>query len=262
MNPASFDLKGRVALVTGATGFLGQEHCDALAEIGASVVVVDLNADDCRKQAAELSKRRGVKALGLGVDITDAAAVKRMMAHILAEFSRVDVLINNAQLKLQATYVPFSELKLEDWNRVFEVNLTGAFLCCQAVEAPMKAQGGGSVINMGSIYGVVAPDQRIYEGTPFNTPVTYPVTKAGMYGLMRYLATYWAKDRIRVNAITPGGVFNNHTDPFHSAYCNRVPMGRMGERHELRGAVQYLASDASSYVTGHNLVVDGGWTVW
>jgi NAD(P)-dependent dehydrogenase (short-subunit alcohol dehydrogenase family) len=185
-----------------------------------------------------------------------------MTKQVLDLFGRIDILVNNAQLRTSTMYVPFEELSIGDWNHILAVNLTGVFLCCQAIGPVMVQQCSGSIINMCSIYGVVAPDQRIYKDTSFNTPAVYSTTKAGVLGLTRYLATYWAPFNVRVNAITPGGVFNQHTDPFLSAYCERVPLGRMAKATELRGAIKFLASDAASYVTGHNLVVDGGWTVW
>jgi NAD(P)-dependent dehydrogenase (short-subunit alcohol dehydrogenase family) len=262
MNCPEFDLSDRVAIVTGATGFLGAEHCDALAESGARLVLVDVNGELCEERAARLIENRGADALGLGVDISQKAAVESMVESVVDHFGRIDILINNAQVQVPSMFVPFEDLSIEDWNRILDVNLTGAFLCCQAAGRVFVRQGSGSVINMGSIYGMLGPHHSIYKGTAFNTPAAYSVTKAGIYGLTRYLATYWAEKGIRVNAITPGGIYNQHKDPFHSAYSEQVPMKRMGKRFELRGAVKFLASDAASYVTGQNLVVDGGWTAW
>jgi Dehydrogenases with different specificities (related to short-chain alcohol dehydrogenases) len=177
-------------------------------------------------------------------------------------FGRIDVLVNGAAGRTPGFFKPFEEYELSDWNAVVAANLTGTFLCCQAVGPQMKKGGGGSIINTSSIYGVVAPDQRIYDGSSINTPAVYSASKAGVIGLTRYLATYWAEDKIRVNTITPGGMFNEQEPEFVRRYESRTPLGRMGRPHELRGAIVFLASEMSSYVTGHNLVVDGGWTTW
>jgi NAD(P)-dependent dehydrogenase (short-subunit alcohol dehydrogenase family) len=260
--PSPFDLQGRVAMITGACGFLGREHCDALAESGARVVVVDVDAAACSRVAEELAARRGVAVLAVATDITDRDAVQSLTRRVLERFGRIDVLVNNAQLQLASSWVEFEELAVEDWRRILDVNLTGTFLCCQAVGAHMRRERRGSIINFGSIYGMIGPDFRVYDGTPFTTAAVYSASKAGIYGLTRYLATHYGPHNVRVNAVTPGGIFNGHKDPFLGAYNERVPMRRMGEARELRGVMQFLASDASTYVTGQNIPVDGGRTAW
>ncbi len=272
-----FDLSGRVALITGATGLLGREHADVLAEAGAKVVLVDIQGEACRDMAREIISRRKVNALAIEVDIANKAEVAQMVDRAIAEFERIDILVNNAALTVKGGskqvkdyFAPFEEYQLDVWERALRVNLTGVFLCSQAVGRQMVEQNRGVIINICSTYGVVAPDQRIYENTrspydptiTFNTPACYSATKGAVLALTRYLATYWAGKNIRVNALTPGGVFDEHDEEFVKRYSSRTPMGRMAERSEYRGAILFLASDASSYMTGANLIVDGGWTAW
>ena len=262
MTSPAWSISGRVAVVTGATGFLGREHCDSLAEIGATVVAVDLDAAKLDESAEQIRKRWGTSVLTRTVDITNRSAVSALAAELLASLGRIDVLVNNAQLQLPTSWVEFEDLPVEDWRRILDVNLTGTFLCSQAVGRAMRVARQGSIINFGSIYGMIGPDFRVYEGTPFTTAAVYSASKAGVYGLTRYLATYYGPHNVRANAVTPGGIFNGHTDPFLSAYNERVPMRRMGTASELRGVMQFLASDASTYVTGQNIPVDGGRTAW
>jgi 2-deoxy-D-gluconate 3-dehydrogenase len=282
-----FDLRGRVAAVTGGAGLLGCEFCRTLAEAGAAVVVGDLNAGAASALAGSLVQA-GYSALGVEVDVTSPVSARRMVDEAVDGFGRLDILVNSAALdpKFDPQHVgsrhlgpqhgeqptassmlenSFEEYPLELWDQALSVNLTGMFLCCQAAVRPMLAQGKGAIINICSTYGLVGPDQRIYErpGEPTRyKPVFYSVTKAGVLGLTRYLATYYAGKDIRVNALTPGGVFNNHDETFLKAYSARTVLGRMAHRHEMNGALLFLASDASSYMTGSNLVVDGGWTAW
>jgi NAD(P)-dependent dehydrogenase (short-subunit alcohol dehydrogenase family) len=237
-------------------------YAHTLAEHGAHVILADIDQERCNQCAEEISKVSGRRALGLRCDVANAQDVQSAMRRADEAFGRIDILINNAAAQPPGFCTPFEEYSLEVWDRVMAVNLTGPFLMARAVAPVMLRQKSGSVINICSTYGVVGPNQHIYDGSSFNTPAVYSASKAGILGLTRYLATYWAEKGIRVNSITPGGVFRGHKDPFLANYCERVPMARMGEENELRGAVVYLASDASSYVTGHNLVVDGGWTIW
>ncbi len=273
-----FDLTGRVAIVTGGPGLLGKEFCRTLAEAGASVVVADINADGVNSTASTLIKA-GYHCLGVATDITQPESVHNLVDETLATFGRLDVLVNSAALdpkfdpdalaemaKRSALSGAFEDYPLDSWRAALDVNLTGMFLCCQAAVKPMLSQGKkGSIINICSTYGLVAPDQRIYQRSGEQSsykPVYYSVTKAGVLGLTRYLSTYYAGTDIRVNALTPGGVYNNHDDEFLQAYSARTVMGRMAHKDEMNGALLFLASDASSYMTGSNLVVDGGWTAW
>ena len=272
-----FDLSGRVAIVTGACGLLGREHCDVLAEAGAHVVVSDLCSDAARQQAETLSAGRGVEALAVAMDVTNKRAVEAAVAAALDRFGRLDILVNNAALtakggaeEMTGYFGSFEEYSLELWERALRTNLTGTFLCSQAVGRHFSRVNRGVIVNVSSMYGVVGPDQRLYAGTAnpygtectFNTPASYSATKAGILGLTRYLATYWARTNIRVNALTPGGVREEHKEAFVRSYSSRAVMGRMAECTEFRGALLFLASDASSYMTGANLIVDGGWTAW
>jgi NAD(P)-dependent dehydrogenase (short-subunit alcohol dehydrogenase family) len=271
----SFDLSARVIVVTGGAGLLGRQYGRALAEAGAQVVLADIDADGVENTAAEL-REAGLPgtAIGAAVDVTDEASVADLVRTTLAAFGRIDGLVNNAGLNPQfdrgrATphTVTFEEYPLAQWNRALAVNLTGPFLCARAVAPAMLDQRRGAIVNVSSIYGMVGPDQRLYEpeqpGAPREfKPVDYSVTKSGVLGLTRYLAVYWAGTGIRVNTLTPGGVFNDQSPEFVRRYAARAPLGRMAHRDEYSGALLFLLSDASSYMTGSNLVVDGGWTAW
>jgi len=274
--PNLFDLTDRVAIVTGGAGLLGAEFCHTLAEAGAAVTIADLAGGAAADLAASLTQN-GYRALARATDVTSADSVKEMVAATLEAYGRLDILINSAALdpkfdpksKKTSTARPhsgaFEDYPLELWQQALDVNLTGAMLCCQAAVQPMLEQGQGTIINVASIYGVVAPDQRLYhrQGQPPQfKPVYYTVTKAGILGLTKYLAAYYAGKDIRVNALTPGGIFNGHESAFVQSYAARAVMGRMGEKDEMNGAMLFLASDASKYMTGANLIVDGGWTTW
>ena len=269
-----FDLTGRVALVTGGVGLLGAEFCKTLAETGAAVAVVDMNASASQGTADTLTKS-GYKALAVPTDITKPESVNAMVEKVLAEFGRLDILVNSAALDPKfdpdamnkgITPGSFEDYPLDQWNAAMNVNLTGMFLVTQACVKPMIAQGKkGSIINICSTYGLNGPDQRIYvkdgKRVAFK-PVYYTVSKAGVMGFTKYLAAYYAETEIRVNALTPGGVFNNHEEYFVNNYSAKTILGRMANKDEMNGALLFLASDASSYMTGNNVVVDGGWTAW
>jgi len=269
-----FDLSGHVAVVTGGVGLLGAEFCRTLAEAGAAIAIVDLNTS-ALQGTAETLKNSGYKALSVPTDITNPDSVNAMVAKVLTEFGRLDILVNSAALdpkfdpdavKKGITPGAFEDYPLDQWNAAMNVNLTGMFLVTQACVKPMIAQGKkGSIINICSTYGLNGPDQRIYikdgQRVAFK-PVYYTVTKAGVMGFTKYLAAYYAETEIRVNALTPGGVYNNHEEYFVKNYSAKTILGRMANKDEMNGALLYLASDASSYMTGNNVVVDGGWTAW
>lgn len=269
----SFNLRDRTILLTGGAGLLGREFAAALAAAQAHVVVGDINQEAALSLATEITAKSGVKALGLEMDVSDRSSVHTAVKQTLDTFGQIDVLINNAAIdpKFDSAHRvthtgAFEDYPLELWNQSLAVNLTGMFLCAQAVAQPMLKHGKGVIINISSIYGLVGPDQRLYENTedatPVYKPVTYSVTKSAVTGLTRYLATYWAGKNIRVNTLTLGGVFNQHEDEFVQRYSTRTPLGRMAQRSEYNSALLFLASDASAYMTGANLVVDGGWTAW
>lgn len=269
--PELFDLTDRVAVVTGGAGLLGTEFCKTLAQAGASVIVADMDGEAAKELAADLLQS-GCQAKGVQVDVTRADSVHQMIDSALSAFGHLDVLVNSAALdpkfdpQSQKSHSgAFEDYPLELWQQALDVNLTGMFLCSQAAVTPMLAQKSGVIINVSSIYGVAAPDQRMYhhEGKPTQfKPIYYTVTKAGVLGMTKYLAAYYAGQHIRVNALTPGGVFNNHSDEFVQAYSARAVIGRMAEKDEMNGALLFLSSDASKYMTGANLIIDGGWTTW
>jgi NAD(P)-dependent dehydrogenase (short-subunit alcohol dehydrogenase family) len=288
--PDLFNLTGRVAVVTGGAGLLGAEFCHTLAEAGAHLVIADLDgaaaqtlADAINAEFNVVDKTNaietsgGISALAVETDVTSVESVQRMVETTLAAFGRLDILVNSAAVdpkfdpqSLDAVGADinsgrFEDYPLESWNQAIAVNLSGAFLCCQAVAQAMLSQGGGVIINLSSIYGLAGPDQRMYQrpGKPAQfKPVFYSVTKWGILGLTQYLAAYYTGKNIRVNAISPGGVYHGHDEAFVQAYSARAVLGRMARKDEMNGALLFLASDASSYMTGANLVVDGGWTAW
>ena len=269
-----FDLTGRVAVVTGGVGLLGAEFCRTLAEAGAAVAVVDLNGPASQAVVDTLATD-GYRALAIPTDITEPDSVTATVEKVLSTFGRLDVLVNSAALDPKfdpdavskgITPGAFEDYPLDLWNSALNVNLTGMFLMTQACVRPMLEQGKkGSIVNICSTYGLNGPDQRIYvkEGRRVAfKPVYYTVTKAGVMGFTKYLAAYYAGTEIRVNALTPGGVFNNHEEYFVTNYSAKTILGRMAKKDEMNGALLFLASDASSYMTGNNVVVDGGWTAW
>jgi 2-deoxy-D-gluconate 3-dehydrogenase len=269
--PSSFDLSGKVAVVTGSAGLLGSGFCRTLAEAGAAVVLADNNTEANEVLAGSLVKDK-FNAIAVTTDIADPDSVKSLVTETLKRYKRLDILVNSAALdpKFDPDHEDehtsrFENYALEDWNQALNVNLTGMFLVTQAAVHPMLDQESGVIVNICSTYGLVAPDQRIYQregqGDTFK-PVYYSVTKAGVLGFTRYLAGYYAGKNIRVNALTPGGVYNEHDEVFVEKYAARTMLGRMAERSEMNSALLFLASEASSYMTGANLVVDGGWTAW
>jgi len=264
-----FCLKGRTAVITGGAGMLAQEFAKALLDAGAAVVLADVDASRCKERvAALLGDRNDAEqlAMSMELDVSRKDKWEEVAAWVLNSFGHIDILVNNAAItnatRSEGYSADFLEFGADDWNQVIGVNLTGAFLGCQVVGKHMVARGKGTIINIASIYGVTSPNHRIYEGTGVVQPVAYSVSKAGVIALTRYLGTLWAEKGVRVNSLTPGGVFDNQSDSFVSRYGRLSPMGRMADRREMRGALLYLSSDASSYCTGHNLVVDGGWTSW
>jgi 2-deoxy-D-gluconate 3-dehydrogenase len=271
-----FQLTDRVAVVTGGGGLLGAEFCRTLVEAGAQVVVADINTPAAESTATNLIQS-GYDAMAVHTDITSPESVNRMVNVTLETYNRLDILVNSAALDpkfdprhvhtehLEAARGAFESYPLHAWQQALNVNLTGTFLCCQAAVHPMLDQGRGVIINLSSIYGLVAPDQRLYQQPgqpPSYKPVYYSVTKSGILGLTRYLAAYYAGKNIRVNVLSPGGVYNGHDEEFVKAYAARTVLGRMAEKDEMNGALLFLSSDASAYMTGANLVIDGGWTSW
>lgn len=253
-----FKLTEKVAVITGGAGYLGWYFGEALSEAGAKVVFTDLDEETCRRRAHALSET-GADAMGICMDVTEKSSIERMIKRVQKKFGRVDILVNAAYQHISS---PFEERTLEDFEKILRISLTGTFLCSQTVGALMIDQMSGNIINIASIYGMVSDDPRIYGDTGLNNPEVYSVSKGGIIQFTRYLAVHLAEYDIRVNSLSPGGVLNKQGDEFVMRYSDKVPMNRMANPEELKGALVYLASDASSYVTGHNLIVDGGWTVW
>jgi NAD(P)-dependent dehydrogenase (short-subunit alcohol dehydrogenase family) len=270
--PTMFDLSGRVAILTGGGGMLGRQFLGTLLQAGAKVVVADVNADAAR-DAAKTHEGRG-ETMAIGVDISRKDETERLADETMRRWGRIDILVNNAAIdpKFDAGAAKqqshrFEDYPIEAWRQSLDVNLTGPFLCCQAVGKVMVRQRRGVIVNISSMYGLVGPDQRLYardgeETQAMFKPANYAVTKAGVAQLTRYLAAYWGDAGIRVNTLTPGGVQNAQDEEFLRRYADRTPMGRMALKTEMSGALLFLVSDASSYVTGSNVVVDGGWTAW
>jgi len=269
-----FDLTGRVAIITGGTGLLGQQHAEAIANAGGIPVLADIHLDSMDPQSCAWKERFGGSVFPIKVDITQPESVKALLAEVLDRYDRVDILINNAanNPKMERTAeVEFSRLEnfpLKQWEADLSVGLTGAFLCSQIIGSEMAKRKRGVIVNVASDLAVIAPDQRLYRksGLPDDQqpvkPVTYSVVKTGLVGLTRYLATYWAEAGIRVNAISPGGVYNNQPEEFVQRLASLIPLGRMAKMDEYQAAILFLCSDASSYMTGTNLVIDGGRSCW
>jgi NAD(P)-dependent dehydrogenase (short-subunit alcohol dehydrogenase family) len=256
-------------VLTGGAGFLGRSHAAALSDAGAHVVVADIDGKGAEEVAQSLP---GAEGMAVEVDVSSRWSVEEMTRRAALRFRRIDGLVNNAAVDPKfdceggrAHGTPFENYPLEAWRRSLDVNLTGAFLCTQALAPFLLASGRASVVNVASIYGLVGPDQRLYQRdgeAPAYKPVDYSVTKSAMVGFTRYLASYWAGKGVRVNTLTLGGVEAGHDSEFVRRYSERTPLGRMAQRNEYSAALVFLLSDASSYMTGGNLVLDGGWTAW
>ena len=259
-----FDLSDKVIIITGAAGNLGSQYAEGLSEVGANVVLGDLDYTKCKQLSTKLKKKYDGDPLPLKLDLTKKISISTLGTKTIKKYSKIDVLINNAayQGNSKSRKTSFEELSLHDWNQAISVNLTGIFLICQQVGRIMKKQRTGNIINISSTYGLVAPDQRIYGNSGQNAGSFYSATKSAVINLTRYLASYWANTGIRVNTLSPGGVKKNQTKSFIKNYSKKTMLGRMAHQDEYIGAIIFLASDASSYMTGSNLIVDGGWTAW
>ncbi|MCX7851500.1 MAG: SDR family oxidoreductase [Caldilineales bacterium] len=267
-----FNIAGKIAVVTGGLGQLGRQFVLTLADSGARVAVFDSRVDEDVVAARFGERRHDPALLFCRVNVTDRASLEAGLRQVQETWGTPHILINNAALdsppNAPATENgPFETYPESSLDAVLAVNLKGVVLCCQVIGGAMAAAGRGSIINISSIYGLVSPDQRIYAyraaaGAPFFKPVAYAISKSGLLNLTRYLATYWASRGVRVNTLTFGGVFNHQDEAFLQGYCARVPLGRMAREDEYNGAILFLASEASSYMTGANLVIDGGWTAW
>ena len=267
-----FDLSGRVGVVTGGMGQLGAELATGLAERGMRVAILDLETAP-RVGAAGLATAVDEGTIRVhGCDVTDRGAVEAALALVEEDWGVPHVLVNAAAIDAPpdapaAEVGPFEEVPLDALERVVHVNVLGVVVCCQVIGGAMARAGRGSIVNVGSVYGLLSPDQGLYDfrraaGEEFFKPVAYSVSKSALLNLTRYLATYWGRSGVRVNTLTPHGIENGQPEPFVEAFASRSPLGRLMDVNEALGGVVYLASDASSYVTGANLVVDGGWSAW
>ncbi len=262
-----FSLKNKTAIVTGACGLLGKNHCEALAEVGANVVICDIDNEKCNALASAL----GGNHLGISIDVTDENSLRIAKDKILSKYGRIDILVNNAAINdmfenpvTAGEQSKFENYPLAMWNKSWEVNVTGVFLCSRIFGSVMAENGGGSIINVASTYGMVGPDQSIYMDKNGNRKMykspSYPATKGAVINFTRYLAAYWGTKGVRVNTLSPGGVENSQDDFFVENYAKKTVLGRMAAPNDYKGAIVFLASDASCYMSGANLVVDGGWT--
>jgi NAD(P)-dependent dehydrogenase (short-subunit alcohol dehydrogenase family) len=272
MSSDIFNVQNKVVVITGGLGQLGRQFSLALLDRGAKVTVFDVQVDE-QTIADRFGKRHSDDNLFfLPVDIANRDSLVNGFNKVIARWGAPHALINNAALDSPPNSPteengPFESYPENSWDKVMEVNVKGAFLCCQVVGGKMAEAGRGSIINICSTYGIVSPDQRIYgyrnrDGKSFFKPAAYSASKSALLNLTRYLATYWADKNVRVNTLSFGGVSNNQDEEFTKGYCARVPLGRMAREDEYNGAVIFLTSDASSYMTGSNLVIDGGWTAW
>lgn len=271
-----FSLKGQTAIITGGAGLLGRQHAAAVAAAGANCILIDINQEKLDQYIRELKADfPDSQVLGIRADITCKIEVENLLAQVRQQFNFINILINNAAinpaLKKENTFKEFSRFEnflVEQWDKEIAVGLTGAFICCQVFGSYMASLGRGVILNIASDLAVIAPDQRIYkrenrqDGEQPVKPVTYSVVKSGLLGLTRYLATYWADKNVRVNALSPGGVYDKQPDDFVQRLTNLIPMGRMANKEEYQAAVLFLVSEASSYMTGTNVVIDGGRTCW
>jgi len=263
-----FNLKGKTIILTGSAGRIGRRFANVLSQAGADLILVDIEKSKNEKLSKEITKKYKTNCDAYYADFSDSSDIINLVNYTLKKYGKIDVLINNAHFiprkdsKLSST---FEEYPLELWNKTIDINLRGLFLCCQKVGKVMVKQKKGVIVNVSSIYGLVGADQRIYGKSKLNSPSFYAATKGAMVNLTRYLASYWQGKNIRVNTITLGGVFDKklHTDKtFLKKYSEKTILGRMANNEDFDGAILFLASNASSYMTGANLVIDGGWTAW
>ncbi len=260
-----FSLDGRVIVVTGAAGILGICFCKELLASGAKVVAIDHDDEALNRLVLAVGSSKALAVFR--ADIRDRSQVAEIREKAEDIFGPIDGLLNNAATKSPNFFEPFESFPIEDWDHVMSVNLTGAVVCAQVFGGEMARRRRGSIVNVLSIYGILAPDQRIYEGSEYlghaiNTPAIYSASKAGLWGLTSYLSSYWGACGVRVNALTPGGIYSGQNETFVKRYSARVPLERMGAADDLCGALIYLMSDSSGYVTGQNIIVDGGLSCW
>lgn len=263
-----FNIRNKVIVLVGATGLLGSRYSEFLSSLGANVVIADVNQKKCDYLCQTMIDKYHVDPLPVETDITDEEQIISLFQKVITKYDKIDVLINNAQIKPNGFYASFENYSKSTLMEVLDGNLAGVVLSCREACKHFLAQGFGVIVNVSSVYGNVGADQRLYQGVenlyfpdePFSSPVSYAVSKAGILNLTRYLASYYRERNIRVNSLTPGGVYDNHDEKFNRQYCSRTLLGRMADKDEYNAALLFLCSDASSYMTGANIIVDGGWT--
>ena len=264
-----FSVKGKVIAIIGATGILGTQYVKYLSSLGATVIIGDVKLGHC-KELSERINGSGFESYPLVIDNTDEESIVNFFSEIKKRYNRLDVLINNAQVKPEGFYAPFENYSKKTLMEVIDGNLVGVTLACrEACKMFTNQEASGVIVNISSVYGITAADQRLYEGVEniyytdekFSSPVSYAISKAGIVHLTRYLSSYFREKNIRVNCLTPGGVFDNHDDAFNKQYSYHTTLGRMADKNEYNGAILFLCSDASSYMSGANLVLDGGWSI-
>lgn len=256
-----FNIEGKIIILTGATGLLGAEYAKYLSNLGAKVVAVDISEEGFDKIKEQVKQEN---VLFVRADISKEDQVQKILNASLEKYGKVDILVNNAcyNPKTPAVHGPFENFPLEEWQKLLDVNLTGIFLCSKIIGSYMAKNGGGVIVNVSSTYGLVGADQRIYGTSGINSNLAYAATKSGVLNMTRWMASYWHKNKIRVNTLTPGGVFNNQAPDFLNNYNAKTMLGRMANKDDYVAGLLYLISDASKYMTGANLVIDGGWTAW
>jgi len=263
-----FDLTGRTAILTGSAGRLGKHFANILSEAGANLVLIDINEQKNNQLAKSINKKYHTKTSAFRIDISNKESLKKLKKEILKKYRTIDILVNNAffnpSINQKSKTINFETFPLENWNKVIGINLTGIFLCCQEFGKTMVKQKRGVIVNISSIYGLVGADQRIYGNSKLNSQVSHAATKGAIVNLTRFLAAYWHRKNIRVNTLTLGGVEDKSymKNSFIKKYSEKTMLGRMAKKDDFNGALLYLVSDASSYMTGANLVIDGGWTSW
>jgi NAD(P)-dependent dehydrogenase (short-subunit alcohol dehydrogenase family) len=258
-------LKGRTALITGGAGYIGKAIANAYAELGANIAILDMDEDTIKETTASISEQYSVKTMSIPLDLTDDEALRKVPDGVVQELGGLDILVNSAAFTgdsgLSNWAVPFKKQSVSTWRAALDVNLTASFSLCQSSADHLTKSGKGSIINIASIYGVVGPDNALYEGTEMGNPSAYGASKGGLIQFTRYLSTELAP-KVRANSISPGGLWRNQDPTFVVRYEKRTPMQRMGTEQDLIGSAIFLASDMSGYVTGQNILVDGGWTAW
>ncbi|MBZ4644147.1 MAG: short-chain dehydrogenase [Deferribacteraceae bacterium] len=261
MGDSLFRLDSKNVVVTGGAGLLGSRMCKVFSEYGAHVIIAEVDKEKAEKLAVDI-RQEGYNATALGLDITSEESVINTVNQIVNEYGAIDGWVNNAYPRTKDWSTKFENISFESWRKNVDMHLNGYFICCQKVAEQMKQQKNGVIVNFASIYGIVGPNFSIYEGTEMTMPAAYSAIKGGIVNLTRYLAAYYGRYNIRVNAVAPGGIYDGQNEKFVKKYNKLTPLGRMGSPNEIASSVLFLLSDAASYITGHTLVVDGGWTSW